>query len=198
VNAALEVNSLAGVTQAFLAAEESLNTCFDQVLQSATEATSHLQRLLLIQDEELQMLWWLVGERSWDFDCAFSGVPIDLQPLVFGKELADASNILPGPSAIKPLLSRAGLKDRKKSLVSDVINSDKAEWLREVIANNDISPVIHPLHFAVSRQLETGPGISWVAGWAAAAGIPEDIAMTPLFIGNLFYRERLLFKGING
>ncbi|MOA64383.1 hypothetical protein D3C78_1904110 [compost metagenome] len=56
----------------------------------------------------------------------------------------------------------------------------------------DPSPVSTPLHFAIKRQLETGPGEAWVAGWAAATGIDAQYALPGLTLGELFYRERLL------
>jgi hypothetical protein len=49
-----------------------------------------------------------------------------------------------------------------------------------------------PLHFGVKRQLETGSGDAWIAGWAAAVGVPESFSLSPLDLGVLFYRESLL------
>jgi hypothetical protein len=49
-----------------------------------------------------------------------------------------------------------------------------------------------PLHFAIKRQLETGPGDAWIAGWSATVGAPSDLTLPSLTLGNLFYRERLL------
>jgi hypothetical protein len=144
------------------------------------------------QDEELQMLWWLVGERSWDFNCAFDAVPADVQPLVFAKELATLTEFLPGPAAVKALLSRAGLRERRTLALKDAVNGTDQTWLGKLVENDDPSPVTQPIHFAIKRQLETGAGAAWVSGWAATTGIKADHALTPLALGHLFYRERLL------
>ena len=93
---------------------------------------------------------------------------------------------------MKGLLSRAGLKERKKLAVSDAINAADAAWLHTLVDHHDPSPVTMPIHFGIKRQLETGAGEAWIAGWAAAVGVPANLQMPSLTLGNLFYRERLL------
>ena len=163
---------------------------------AAVDSTSRhlrsLQALLRVQDEELQMLWWLIGQRSWDLECTFDAIPRNGQPLVFAKELADATHVLPGPLAIDALLSRAGLKDSKGIVIADAINSMKSDWLQSIMKWSDISPVSAPIHYAIKRQLETGPGDAWIAGWAAVTGVPETLELKPLALGDQFYNERVL------
>ena len=50
-----------------------------------------------IQDEELQILWWLFGGRSKTLDRPFADVPADAQPIVLASEVADATQFIPGP-----------------------------------------------------------------------------------------------------
>jgi hypothetical protein len=127
-------------------------------------------------------------------DCRFDAVKVELQPLIFAKELADATEYLPGPRSVRALLSRAGLKDRKKIAVADVINAAEPVWMKTFMPENDLSPVTTPIHFGLRRQLETGAGETWIAGWAAAVGLPADFALAPLALGMLVYRERLLMS----
>ena len=138
------------------------------------------------------MLWWLTGQRSKDHNCAFSDVPAEAQPLVFGAELANATQILPGPPSVPAMLSRAGVKDKKKIAVSAAINAADQTWLRRILGDRSPSPVTMPLHFAISRQLETGPGDTWVAGWVSATSVSDSLDLPGLTLGTLFYRERLL------
>lgn len=144
------------------------------------------------QDEELQMLWWLTGGRSIDEDCEFTKIDKKFQPLLFAKELADQTEVLPGPGSIKGLLSRAGLKATGSLTVKDVISNAKAEWLSELVEDIEPSPVTQPIHYAIKRQLETGPGDAWLAGWAAATELDAGLSFSPLIFGSLFYRECLL------
>lgn len=67
------------------------------------------ETFIAVQDEELQMLWWLVGERSWDRDCPFTQLPIEERVLVLSKELAEQTAFLPGPRSVQALLSRASI-----------------------------------------------------------------------------------------
>jgi hypothetical protein len=157
-----------------------------------TKAIRSMVRVLEIQDEELQMLWWLIGGRSFDLDCAFDTVPAEAQPLVFAKELGDSTVRLPGPKCIGPLLTRAGLAKRKKVTVVAAINAMDSEWLSGLVEDLDPSPVTLPLHFGIKRQLEAGGGVSWVPNWTAVVGIDGDRPLPAVQLGLQFYRERLL------
>ncbi|MBA4316212.1 MAG: GTPase-associated system all-helical protein GASH [Limnobacter sp.] len=181
-----------GFAQAFTLLEESMRSVLGFSAKRQAEAVNAIHEFIQIQDEELQMLWWLIGQRSWDYDCVFEAVPSDAQPLVLGSELADATKVLPGPPSVKALLSRAGIKEKKKITIPVAINSAKQEWLREKIGENNPSPVTTPLHDACRRQLETGNGDAWIAGWVATTGISESLTVPLLTLGTLFYRERLL------
>jgi hypothetical protein len=181
-----------GVAQGFTMAAEAARATFASMARRQANAVNALDTFLRVQDEELQMLWWLVGQRSVDLDCSFEEVPTAAQALVFAKELSDRTQFLPGPASMKGLLSRAGLKERKKFTVSDAINAADTAWLRKFMPEHEPSPVSTPLHYAIKRQLETGAGDAWIAGWAAAAGVPGNLALPSLTLGNLFFRERLL------
>jgi hypothetical protein len=183
-----EVQSWDGAVQAFKVIGDTAKSLADHHIAAARA----FSRFFRVQDEELQMLWWLVGQRSFDYDCDFDRVPAEAQPLVFGSELADQTEFLPGPPSMAGILSRAGLKDRKMVPVTLAINSAKAEWLKGVIGEREVSPVATPLHEGIKRQLETGSGDDWIAGWAASTGVDRNCEMSALTLGNLFYRERLL------
>lgn len=183
-----------GFAQALNLAADATRGAIEAMAQRQASAVRAMDRFVRVQDEELQMLWWLTGQRSWDYDRGFEAVPVDAQPLVFAKELADSTEFLPGPPAVRALLSRAGLKERKRIAIPAAINATDPVWLQRVLAETDPSPASAPLHFAIKRQLETGAGDAWVAGWAAATGVIPTHALSPLTLGTLFYRERLFFQ----
>nr|VFJ73583.1 MAG: hypothetical protein BECKFW1821C_GA0114237_10535 [Candidatus Kentron sp. FW] len=185
--------------QAFLVMQQAIslirdetNKAFSLMSRQHTETIQSLEGYLRIQDEELQMLWWLTGQRSWDYDCAFSAVPENTRPLVLAKELSDSTQFLPGPPSIKALLSRAGLQEQEDITIMAAVNAADSTWLREVIGSMEPSPVSTPLHFAIRRQLETGAGDAWIENWAAVTGVDAGFALPALTLGTLFYRERLL------
>jgi hypothetical protein len=187
-----EVQNWDGATQAFKLAAEATGSATKSLAERQARLAHVLDRVLRVQDEELQMLWWLIGQRSVDYDCGFEAVPMDVQPLVFASELARDTKYLPGPPSVAGILSRAGLAERKNIPISRAINAAKSEWLRGLVGEADVSPVSTPLHEAIKRQLETGAGDAWVAGWAASTGVDKDHPLSALTLGNLFYRERLL------
>lgn len=181
-----------GFSQAFTLAAEAARAAFGQIARQQANAVYAMDKFLRVQDEELQMLWWLTGQRSFDLDCTFDAVPADAQPLVFAKELAACTEFLPGPASVKALLSRAGLKDRKKIALSAAINATDTAWLQTLVPESELSSLSTPIHFGIKRQLETGVGDTWIPGWAAAVGVAANFAASPLALGILFYRERLL------
>ena len=178
--------------QAFGLVADSVNAAFSQIARRNTEALQTINGLLRVQDEELQMLWWLMGQRSTGLDCAFVDIPELARPLVFAKELSDVTASMPGPLSVKAILSRAGLTDKETIALSAIINAADDAWLLKCIPEGELSFVATPLHFGIRRRMETGAGSAWVAGWAATAGIAGDFQMTPLAIGLQFYREQLL------
>jgi hypothetical protein len=182
----------ASVAEAFTLAAEGARAGMRVLAQRQARAIRAVDSFIRVQDEELQMLWWLTGQRSENYDCAFDAVPSDAQPFVLASELAVDTEILPGPPSVKAILSRAGLKERKKVAVTAAVNAPRTTWLQTLVEDVDPSPLSTPLHFAIKRQVETGPGEAWVVGWAASTGIDAAHALPGLILGELFYRERLL------
>lgn len=181
------------VGDAFALAATSARSAIATGTSRQAQLAEAIDTYLRVQDEELQMLWWLTGAHSLDLSCRLDAIAVDWQPLLFAKELADLTTLLPGPRSIRALMSRAGLKERKKIMLKDSVNAPDAKWLETFVPNADPSPVTAPIHFAIKRRVETGAGDAWVAGWAAATELPADLALSPLAIGLHFYRERLTF-----
>ncbi|KHA77240.1 hypothetical protein NC77_20335 [Janthinobacterium lividum] len=193
VKAVRDQQNWEGVATAIEEVESVIDATFD-------EYSSHLKLIfelvnadLTKKDEELDMLWWLTGQRSGDLDCAFDAVTADAQPLIFAKELADLTTVRPGPSSIQALLSRAGLKDKKKIKLAVAVNAVSSEWMQQYFRDVDYSPVTTPIHYALQRRLEN-EGEEWAAGWASVTGISAEQSLSPLALGLQFYRERILLK----
>lgn len=183
-------------SDAFESAEAAITQAFERVVGARNNDIAALNRCLQVQDEELQQLWWLIGRRSWLLNLAFDEVPENIRPLAYAAELAACTHLLPGSPGIAGLFARSGLTDSQIS-VSDAVNTAQEDWLRPLCRAAAISPVIHPLHFAVIRRLETGPGDSWVAAWAATVGTRADLELPSLGMAMQFYREQLLMRPAN-
>ena len=194
-NAATKVSeeeTFESVADAFQLAANKTRAAMTQLAKTQASAIRAIDHFLRVQDEELQMLWWLTSQRSWDFDCSFDAIPAEARPLVLANELAHHTEFLPGPPSVKGILSRTGLKEHENVRIADAVNAADSAWLQGLVGDVDQSLVSTPLHAAIKRQLETGAGESWVAGWAASTEVNHNYSLSGLALGNLFYRERLL------
>jgi GTPase-associated system helical domain len=171
---------------------DACKAAFDALQKRCSDGLAAAGSFVAIQDEELEMLWWLVGDRSVDLDRPFAKIAREERPLVVAKELAQMTLYVPGPTAIKSLLARSGLKDTEKVTIPACVNACDADWLRPLVDAAEPSPVTRPLHLAIKRKLETLDNDSWVAGWAATAGVGADQKFSAQHLGMQFYRERLL------
>ena len=156
------------------------------------KAAEAVDEFLRAQDEELDMLWWLTGQRSVDCDCTFDAIGSNARPLVLAKELADKTTCFPGPASVKGILSRAGLREGEKVSIAAAVNAAAAQWNRWELGATDPSPVSMPVHTAIKLRWETGSDVAWTETWAASVGVEDGYALSALTLGNLFYRERLL------
>lgn len=182
----------AGVAAAFSLAAEDTKAYLLALAKKQSRAFSSLDAYIRVQDEELQMLWWLTGQRSERYNCSFKAVPAEAQPIVFGAELAEHTATLPGPPSIRGIMAKAGVKARLKLTAPAAVQACNIDLLESLVSSGDHSLLTTPLHAAMVRQLETGPGDSWVPGWAAAAGLNATIEYSALDLADQFYRERLL------
>lgn len=185
-------NNLEGAIAGFGLGIEATQSALNAIAKRQIAVLDQVETFIQIQDEELQMLWWLVGQRSYEFKCAFDEVPATSRILVFAKELADQTVCLPGPMSVEGLLSRAGVSDKKKLSIPTAVNGTQADWLGGLLPEGEPSPVTMPVHYAIKRKIETGDDASWIAGWAAAVGVPATFSLSPSALSMQFYRERLL------
>ncbi len=176
---------------AFTSFVKAARVSLEGLTSRQAKALSAFERVLRIQDEELQVLWWLTNGRSLSLDRTFEAVPAEFQPFLFAKELSDQTTSLPGPRSIKALLMRAGLKDRKKLTVAMAVNAVDPSWLAALDGDGP-SALTLPVHFAIARQMETGDAEAWVANWSAVTGIDASRQFHPSALAVQFYRECLL------
>ncbi|GAB5429292.1 MAG: hypothetical protein Devi2KO_27510 [Devosia indica] len=183
-----EADAMAGlITQVTAGFRKDLNAQRDH--QQAVLGA--MEKFVTVQDEELQILWWLVGGRSKLLDVNFDKVPVDDRPFLLAMELAELTQTLPGPASLRGLLSRAGVSGKKVSIAGAMTSA--YDTLRRANKRTP-SSVCHPLHFAIGRMEEFEGSEGWAAGWAAACGIKGDATLSQIDLAELFYREELLLK----
>lgn len=172
----------------------ALTGAMQQLSDRQADFEERALRYISIQDEELNMLWWLQGGRTRAGEL-FEKVPREQQPFVLARDLAEATFALPGASAIGSLLERASIKDDEPLEIAAAIQALPIEWLRIALPEADkhkASPVTTPLHEGIRRRLEVRGEDSWIAGWAAVCDIDKASRLTPLQLADLCYCEQLL------
>ena len=135
-------------------------------IQAVLESLDVLQTSLSARDEELDILWWLVGGRTSFGGRRFGDVAHSAQPLLFARDLAALTKLLPGPPSISSILARATSEPHETCSVAECVNICDLEWIERSL-KADPSPVCQPIHFALSRRLETRDDSSWIPGWQA-------------------------------
>lgn len=153
-----------------------------------------VQRYIQVQDEELEILWWLVGRYSEDRQADFDEIAKLEKPLVLAKELASRTVFYPGPPSIKGLLARAGVDPKDEATVPELINAVSDAWVNALNFKGEPSPVTMPMHFALKKRQETSVGNAWIEFWANATGISATQKFPVIMLGISFFREVLLNK----
>lgn len=146
-----------------------------------------------LDEEELQMLWWLTGGYSHVSEKPFAKIDDKLLPLTLAHELAEMTAVSPGPGSIRALLLRAGVGTTKLKLV-DAVNAPSAEWAKEVSDSTLVSPVTTPIHFALEQRAELASTDTWQAAWAGLTGLPVDLQLPAVTLAELFYREHVFLN----
>jgi hypothetical protein len=180
-----------GVASAFQLAAAAAKVSISELSSRNAMLVTSLTRYLEAQDEELQIMWWLTGSMSSDLKLPFGALTV-AKVLVLSKELADQTTILPGPASIPAVLARAGVSEKGRVTLPAAVNACPIDWLESLVGTKPLSIVTLPIHFAISRKIETRDEEAWIAGWAAAAEVARDAEFSEVELATLFYRERLL------
>ena len=188
--------------------EEDWNTALNDLCDLTTSALQKMasrqrsfetaaQLYLTVQDEELDILWWLQGGHSLHAGEDFLKVPVEHRPLLMSFELATITKVLPGPPSVEALLTRAGVLDAPKQSIAAAVQVMPAAWLQiveEWVDVGSVSPHITPILFALIRRHEADGSDEWIGPWATATGIARDAVIEPVKFALAAYREFLLNK----
>lgn len=180
----------AGWNEAFQAVAAALRKDMTKLRDHQEKVLSAIEKFTLVQDEELQMLWWVVGGHSEIADAPFTSIPTASRPILLAGELSGHTEQLPGPASVRSLLSKGGISNSKKVTVTAALKS--AFGLLKLDSLDGTSSVTQPLHFGLSRLAEVNGQDGWEANWSAVVGIPADIKLDPLDLAELYFREALL------
>lgn len=188
IRQANEVNAGTGLQALIATINKALGTVAKR--QAAVEAA--FERYTKLQDEELDILWWLHGGYSADFQNDFDAVPAHLRPLGFARELASLTTVLPGPTAVSALLTRAGVPAAPVQTIVAAVQDMPVAWLDIALGDLDkdsISAITTPILFALQRRKELDGDHGWVAAWSKLTSMAENATLESLPLAEAAYRE---------
>lgn len=168
------------------------NKAISAMARRQREFEAAVQKYINIQDEELDILWWLEGGHSFDLSLDFSKVSAEHLPLAIARELGNLTKVLPGPPALSSLLSRTGLLDAPLQSIPDAVQSMPLEWLNKTVEgfpSDGISALVTPILFAIQRRHEVHGNDDWVAAWVTTTGLPREPVLSPIQFAAAAYRE---------
>jgi hypothetical protein len=186
---------------------------FDQALRSvaaavaevtgaAGQAAEELARRLRLQHEETNILWWLFGEHSRDLGRRMASLPLAAACLVAGKELADLTEVVPGPLATAGVLDRmlrAVEPDlRVATTIQEAVNDAPREWRAAAAADTEYERVedLCPVLLAIRRSLDTSGPDDWIPPVRTLTGLDVLAPIAPLDLAGQVYEERLLVAAL--
>ena len=176
--------------------QDATTDAIQRVVAGQNRVVEALHRQLKLDEEELQMLWWLLGGHSTSSDKPFTKLDDKLRPFVLAQELGEITKVSPGPASVRAMLTRAGIGTGKLKL-SDAVNAPDPEWVKLVSNSTMISPVTTPIHFALEQRAELGSTQTWQASWSGLTGVAADAQLPAVKLAELFYREHV-FLNLSG
>lgn len=157
---------------------------------------------LKIFSEDSQILWWMTGEWSKDFDKPFKEITIAEAAIISGKELSDMIQVIPGPFAAKAVLHKvlSNYSAKNKSMdikLKDVVDNLEHEWKEALIKKYDanIAKEITPVLFSIAKSLEVDGAGEWLPLFKKNIGYSADeTKVKPITLAYQMYLECLFFK----
>ncbi len=161
-----------------------------RVVDEQNRINATLHRRMMLDEEELQMLWWLIGGHSRLQDQPFQEIDPTFRPLALAYELATMTAVSPGPASIRAMLSRSAIGSDDFT-VRSAVNAASADWVKSEGSSERISPATTPIHFALEQRSELASINAWQAGWEGLTGLSSDMSVPAVKLAELYYREYL-------
>jgi hypothetical protein len=169
--------------------EAAMKALLENVKRPITSARSDIARLA----EEVDMLWWCIGDWHELLDKARAETAAGLKMVVSGIELGAPVRQLPGPYGAHGILRRiSGAEADAKSSLKAAIRHLSQEDARKLVTDIPVdSKRLLPIHAAIQSVAQFGP-VTWEAEFAKVAPDIAAAKMSPFELGIQAFRERAL------
>jgi hypothetical protein len=143
--------------------------------------------------EEVDLLWWHIGDWSECLERPLAELPSVGRCLIAGADLAALIRILPGPYGAPGLLRRAlGQVADQSVTLQEVIEALEPGDLKLAYSDHGGMDIL-PIHTAARLYAELGCG-TWCSSFNKICGVGHDAPLTPYKLALQAFWERSLVK----
>jgi hypothetical protein len=181
---AASIQCLAGVAQNSIATLRKNNNKLNSCIKS----------LIKVQDEELNVLWWLINGYSSTLDTPFNNMPSDDKCIFLAIELANQTAFNAEMPSVNTLFKRSGVKPNEEKSLKDFINGISS---LEAIVDIDVqvNDIHTPILYAVNQRNNLGDE-NWFEESSPTLKLESNDTKTHLDWAIQIYREILLNKAL--
>jgi hypothetical protein len=184
----------ATIRTALDAAIGEARTATTKTALSANDAHQSLRSDMIRLAEEVDMLWWHIGDWSERLDKPRTDLSKDVLGVVSGVELGRFVRTLPGPFGAYGVLRRTlGKLSEKKAKLKDVVQAlgpDAAKLASQIPSS---AASVFPVHTAMLLASQHGAE-AWPAQFDQSVGPLKDFELPHLDLAIQTFRERTLIK----
>lgn len=168
-----------------------------------SEWAAAVQRRIQLQQEEIDVAWWVFGGRSSDVGAPVAKIPPAAAPLALGRELGEMITILPGPLSGEALLERMleylGAERPKKVTLEEAIFATNPEWRSTWVARAgaDSTGDVLPILAAVRHAAEGARASEWRTWVKRSLGIRYNASFELAVLAQQVYRECLAMRALS-
>lgn len=198
LKAIAEPNSLPAIIEALGSPLQKLHAGMGAVAESANEAVGHLDNVIASAIEQGNILWWVFTERSRDMNVPYSEIPLACASSIAAKELADITELLPGPVAAPAVLDKilAGAKGAPATLsLEAIVMEAENAWKEKCLETAELRlDELCPIHMAFRQSAY---GTAWIKPFESMLDVKINEAdLNAVTAAVQVYNERLLQKAL--
>ncbi len=172
----------------------------EKPIQALNTKVQNLVPAFNLLQEELDILWWLFGERTRSHEAHFSENSHGVNALVTAHDLAELISFRPGPFASEAFLLKAIASSKgkmpSKITLRDAINKIPLKWAEQIKLDFGDATLLNlcPLHTCVAYFAEVSGEKAWEARVTSNNVIDLDSSLSLPDLTVQFYQECLLLK----
>lgn len=161
------------------------------------------ERAYELQQEQLDVAWWVFGGISRDLDRPVRDIPVSGMPLVLGRELADQVRMLPGPLSAAAFLDRmlSHHNERPESVtLREAVFATETAWQSawvEGFAGAGLGDGSLPLGSGIRHAASGATGAEWDQWVQRVVGISPETSFSLGELGRQAYTETLAYRAVN-